>query len=98
MIQLIQIVLTGYDLSKVNKTVSTILKNMPRFNIRIHKKPSVQKIGRSDSEPKLWGCNSDDVTRIIMTVKGLFTDMKNLVHVKTPDGVLVELIHSNNHN
>ena len=68
---------------------------MPRFNIRIHKKPSVQKIGRSDSEPKLWGCDSKDVTRITMTVNGSFADMKNLVHVKTPDGVLVEMFSCN---
>lgn len=95
MIQLTQIVLTGYDLSKVDRAISVILKNMARFNIDVQEKPSVQKIGRSDSEPKLWGCDNKDVTRKTMIVSGLFTDMKNLVHVKTPDVVLVEMFSCN---
>ena len=88
---MMQIILTGYDVPKINRAVSAILKNMSRFNIKILKNPSVQNVGRSDSEPKLWGCNYDDVTRKVMTVDGSFVDMKKLVNVKTPDGVLVEM-------
>ena len=95
MLQTARLVLTGYDLSKIDRAVSVVLKNMSRFNISIQEKPSVQKIGHLDDEPKLWGCDSKDVTRKAMTVKGSFTDMKNLVHVKTPDGVLVELVSCN---
>ena len=95
---MMQIILTGYNVPQIDRAVSAILKNMSRFNIKILKNPSVQNVSRFDNEPKLWGCNYDDVTRKVMTVDGSFVDMKKLVNVKTPNGVLVEMIRSGSHN
>lgn len=87
-----KLVLTSYDQPKVDKSISSILKNASKFNVEIKEGPFVQKIGQFDNEPKLWGCDGNDVIRKAMMVRGSFSDMKNLVKIQTPDGVLVELL------
>ena len=82
--------LIGYDTSKIDSTASIIIKNLSKYNVDLQKKPFVKKISVNGDEPTLWGCNYEDVTRKTMTVRGSLNDMKNLIHVETPDGVLVE--------
>ena len=91
-----KLVLTSYDLPKVGESISTILKNAPQFDIEIKKPPFDQKIGQSDDEPKLWGCDGNDVIRKAMILRGSFSNMRDLVRIQTPEGVLIELLPSDN--
>lgn len=87
-----RLVLTSYDEPKIDESVSNILENASRFNVEIKKEPFDQKIGQFDNEPKLWGCDSKEIIRKAMMIRGPMSDMQNLVRIQTPDGVLVELL------
>lgn len=87
-----KLVLTSYDLPKIDKSISTILKNAPKLKVEIKKDPVTQKVGQFADEPKLWGCDGKDVKRKAIIVSGSFSNIQELVRIQTPDGVLVELL------
>ena len=85
----VKLVFTGYDELKINRSVNVILKNIIKFNAIIQKEPFNENISKQNI-PKIWGLDRTKAKRKSVIINADFENLKNLINVKTPDGVLVE--------
>jgi ribosomal protein S10 len=81
------LVLTGYDLSKIEGTVSKIKKYTKEIGLEV-KDESISVKGKSE----LWGCQKDDTKQKSILVSGSLEDLQKLIKIKTADGVYVQLL------
>ena len=84
-----KLVFTGYDESKINRSIDMILKNITKFDISVQKEPFSEKIPKQNI-PKIWGLDRTKAKRKSIIINSDFENLKNLIKVKTIDGVLVE--------
>ncbi|MBM2851811.1 MAG: hypothetical protein HW420_358 [Candidatus Nitrosotenuis sp.] len=81
------LVLTGYELPKIEGTVSQIKKYTKQIGLEV-KEESVSIKGKSE----LWGCQKDDTKQKSILVSGSMEDLQKLLKFKTADGVYLQLL------
>jgi hypothetical protein len=81
------LVLTGYELSKINETMSKIKKYTKEIGLQVKDESSPAK-GKSE----LWGCQKDDTKQKSILVSGSTEDLQKLIKFKTADGVYLQLL------
>jgi len=88
----IQLSFTGYEKSNIKTALEKIRKESLAFNVTVHGTSVKRQIKLVQGQPKLWGCDKEDVTIRTLLVSGYLKDIKNLVRLDTPDGVQIELL------
>lgn len=81
------LVLTGYEPSKIEGTISQIKKYTKQIGLEA-KEESVLVKGKSE----LWGCQKDDTKQKSILVSGSMEDLQKLIKFKTVDGVYLQLL------
>ena len=85
------IVFTGYHESDVKTAVDTIRENSEVFGITVNGNPKKEK-GLIHYQPNLRGCDKKDLSVYSLTISGALTDVRNLIKIKTPSGVQIDLL------
>lgn len=87
-----QLVLNSYDSSKIKTAISKIKKSNSKFNVKLGK-PITSKTKLAKGEPKIWGCETNDLKREVMEVSGSVDDLKKLLlNLKLTEGVYIQLL------
>lgn len=81
---------TGYDEKDVKSAIETIRTESSKFNIKLGE--SVLQKRLLKDQPKLRGCDESDLTIFSVIITGEFENAKNLVKVRTPYGVQIDLL------
>lgn len=91
----VQLAFTGYDNKDVELTLKKIMKKLsdPKSDLKIstHGNPEYHDEPLAN-QPPLHGCNHQNVTIVSLSVSGSLKNIKRLVEIKTPDGVMVEIL------
>ena len=82
-----QVILTGYDKPKMDKSVKKILKYSKKIGL------SVIKDGlKIKPKSKLWGCEKNNVKEETIFLSGTIDDLEKILHVKIKDGIYLQLL------
>ncbi len=87
----IQLAFTGYNESNVKIAVNKIRKCSSNFDIIIDGTPIKEK-GLINHQPDLRGCDNKDLKVYSLAIQGDLANIKNLVKLKTPLGVQIDLL------
>ncbi|MHB8546500.1 MAG: hypothetical protein ACYDAJ_07020 [Nitrosotalea sp.] len=87
-----KLVVTSYDLPKVNGTITKIMKQSSRLNVNVTGGPITMRMTVSQNQPKIWGCEGDDVKMKSISVSGSSDNLKKLLKIHAPDGVYLQLL------
>lgn len=89
----VQLAFTGYDSKDVELTLKKIMKKLSDPDLKISTKGTPEYHDEPlANQPPLHGCNHQNVTIVSLAVSGSLKNIKRLVEVKTPDGVMVEIL------
>jgi len=67
------------------------MENSGSFDVDVNGDP-VKNPGLVPRQPRLRGCDPDDLHVYSILIRGLHTNAKNLIKTKTPDGVQIDLL------
>lgn len=87
-----KLMVTSYDLPKVDVTISNVMRQSSKINVTIKGKPVIQKVTTSSNRPKVWGCTIDDLKRKSIFVRGSADNLKKILKIQAPDGVYIQLL------
>jgi len=87
----IQLAFTGYNESNVKTAVKTIMVNSSSFDIIVKGNP-IKESGLITNQPNLRGCDNADLKIYSISITGTIVDIRNLVKMKTPQGVQIDLL------
>ena len=87
----VQLAFTGYNESNVKLALKTIMKKSSDFDVIVNGKP-IQQHELLVGQPQLRGCDKKDLTVFSVSITGSLENLKNLVKIKTPLGVQIDLL------
>lgn len=87
-----KIVVSSYNLPQVQGTITKIMTQSPKYHVKTVGKPFIQKMSVSSNQPKIWGCDGKDVKTRSIFLSGSSDDLKKLLKIPAPDGVLIQLL------
>ena len=82
-----QVILTGYDKTKIDESVKIIKKYSKQVNIEIH-----EGLGEIKAKSELWGCNKDNAEQRILFLTGTQDALQSILDAKTLDGIYLQLL------
>ena len=82
-----QVILTGYDESKMDKSVKKILKYSDILGLSV-----IEDGLKIKPKSKLWGCKKEDVYEEVIFLSGNIDDLKKILDVKIKDGIYLQLL------
>ncbi len=85
-----QIILTGYDDSKIQKSVSIIQDYSKKIGFNLDLEPPKEKQIKAKS--KLWGCEKNNVQQKIIDVTGKKDDLQKIIDLTIVDGIYLQLL------
>ncbi len=85
-----QIILTGYDKSKIQKSVSIIEDYSKKINLTLDLEPL--KADQIKAKSKLWGCEKNNAQQKIIDVTGVKDDLQKILDLKIVDGIYLQLL------
>ena len=85
-----QIILTGYDESEIQKSVSLIEEFSKKNNVELDLEPP--KDEQIKAKSRLWGCEKNSAQQKIMDVTGRKDDLQKLIDLKIIDGIYLQLL------
>jgi ribosomal protein S17 len=87
-----KLVVTSYDLPKVNGTITKIMQQSSKYHVNVTSSPVTLKMTVSHDQPKIWGRKGDDVKMKSIFVSGSSDDLRKLLKIQAPDGVYIQLL------
>jgi hypothetical protein len=86
-----ELVLNSYDTGKIASAIANIKKSNSQLNITLGAPKN--HTSSKPVKPKIWGCETNDLKRKIMSVSGSQEDMtKLLLKLKVTEGVYIQLL------
>ena len=85
-----QIILTGYDDSKIQKSVSIIKDYSEEIGFDLDLEPPREEQIKAKS--KLWGCEKNSVQHKIIDVTGKKDDLQKIIDLRIADGIYLQLL------
>ena len=82
-----QVVLTGYDKPKIDKTIKSLIEYTKKINVEI-----VNSQTEISAKSKLWGCEKDNLEQKILFLNGTMDDLRKILYAKTEDGIYLQLL------
>ena len=85
-----QIILTGYDNFKIQKSVSLIKSYSKKINVELNLEPP--KDEQIKAKSKLWGCEKNNAQQKVIDVTGRKDDLQKIIDLKIIDGIYLQLL------
>lgn len=85
-----QIILTGYDTYKIQKSISLIEEYSKKINVKLDLEPPRDEQVKAQS--KLWGCEKNNTKQKIIDVIGKKDDLQKIIDLKIIDGIYLQLL------
>ena len=85
-----QIILTGYDNSKIQKSILRIKEYSEKINVKLDLEPP--KNEQIKAKSKLWGCEKNNAQQKIIDVTGKKDDLQKIIDLKIIDGIYLQLL------
>lgn len=85
-----QIILTGYDDSKIQESVTKIQKYSKKIGINLDLNPP--KDEQINAKSKLWGCEQNNAQQRIIDVTGRKDDLQKIIDLPIVDGIYLQLL------
>ena len=85
------LVLTSYDLQKIEGAISKIKKSTSKLHVTTGE-PVTQKIKLIEVQPPIWGCKKADLKRQAISLNGSEKDLQKLTKITVPQGVYLQLL------
>lgn len=82
-----QVILTGYDKIKIDKSVKIIKEYSKQINIEIN-----EGLEEIEAKAELWGCNNNGVERRILFLTGTIDNLQSILDAKTEEGIYLQLL------
>ena len=86
-----QLVVTGYKKSSVKKAINIISTFAQKYDVKVGDKP-VHHFSLVKYQPVLHGANISDLTIYSVYIIGNLKNIKKLMNINTPKGVIIELL------
>lgn len=84
-----KIVLTSYDLPKINDAIKTIRLTASDLKIKAGS-PRSLKVKKNPDQP-IWGCDASDLKRKAIPIKASTKNLKKFTKIKMPTGVVLQV-------
>lgn len=82
-----QVILTGYDKTKIDESVKIIRRYSKQVNVEIN-----EGLEEIKAKSELWGCNNDNVEQRILFLTGTRDALQSILDAKTKDGIYLQLL------
>ena len=82
-----QVILTGYDKPKMNKSIVMMKKYFKTINVKIIEDGTTVK-----AKSKLWGCEEGNIEQEVISLSGTMDNLQKILYAKPTDGIYLQLL------
>ena len=84
-----QVVLSGYDESKIEESFKMLIEYSERNNLVVKNRETSVK---SRAKSKLWGCEKNNLEQKTLLLNGTMDNLRKILDAETKDGIYLQLL------